>query len=307
MEGSRGQVVLVAALGIAVTLVALALVTNTVIYTQNLATRETADAVDSVAFQQATEEGVGGLVSLANRYNATSHSALLARLETDVKHYANATGIEAARNGRIASASVRSVTNGTRIFQNDTRNFTDVNGNESWTLATDVSNTRRFELNVSRNALNSSAPFRVRLSDGIGTDWTATFEPNGNDIAVTIDNGSAVTCTVTAAHTVVDLTEGTINGTDCDAPPFGSGVGSPYAISFENADHVAGRYVLFVDDATVDSGPYATDPTEDPNQRPAIYSATVHVRMVRTDLTYETNVTVAPEDSPEGEVYGVVP
>jgi len=306
MGRSRGQVILIAALGIAVTLVALALVTNTVIYTENLATRETVDGQQAVAFQQSTEDGIGGLLSLANRYNASDSSDIHARFDADVGNFSNATQIASARNGKVGTASITDTTNGSRIFQNASRNFTDVNGNSSWTLATGVSNTRRFELNVTQSNLNATNPFTVT----VGSNYTATIASDGSAIELTVSNDTiSPSCEVSAETAVVDLTEGTLNGTDCGVPAFASDAGSSYDIAFSNATSGYGRYVLFVDQepSTLPSGHYAGSYANDPNKAPAIYDATVHVELVEPDLTYATNVTVAPEDSPEGEVYGVVP
>lgn len=304
MGRSRGQVILIAALGIAVTLVALALVTNTVIYTENLATRETVDGQQAVAVQQATQDGVGGLLSLANRYNTSNRHA---RFDADVANFSNATQIAATRNGHVQTATITGTTDGARIFQNASRNFTDVNGNETWTLATGVSNTRRFELNVTQSKLDSTNPFTVT----VGGDYSATIAPEGSDVInLTVTNDTvSKSCEVTATHAVVDLTEGTLNGTDCPVPAFASDVGAPYDITFSNAQNGYGRYVLFVDQqpSSLPTAHYAGSYSNDPNYAPAIYDATVHVQFVTQDLTYETNVTVAPEDSPEGEAYGVVP
>ncbi|MFB6070292.1 MAG: hypothetical protein ABEJ76_04650 [Halanaeroarchaeum sp.] len=309
MGRSRGQVIVVAALGIAVTLVALALITNTVIYTQNLATRETADAVDPVAYQQSSREAVGGLLALANRYNATDHESIATRFRNDVENYSATTAIEAARNGRLAVVSVTSVTNGTRIFQNASRNFTDDDGNVTWTLANDVDRVRRFELNVTQDELTESSPFEVVVTNG-SAEWTATIEQNGTDGAeLVLENDTTTeTCTVNAEHAVVDLTEGTLAGRACDGPTFAAGVSPPYDVEFHNASNGHGRYVLFVEDTSISDENYHGAPyTENPNEAPAVYSATVHLTMRRPDLIYETNLTVAPEDSPEDGDYGVVP
>ncbi|MFB6125051.1 MAG: hypothetical protein ABEJ59_03740 [Halanaeroarchaeum sp.] len=299
MERSRGQVVLVAALGIAVTFVALALVTNTVIYTQNLATRETVDGVDPVAFQQSTADATADLLALANTYNASGD--IDARFRADVADYSNASAIEVARNGHVATASVRSTTPGTRIYQDHPRNFTNGSAVTDWTVATDVTATRRFELNVTRENLSDGTPFTVIATDGTDT-WTATIGGNATNVTLTVDDGTPTTCTVAAETTTVDLTRPALNGTTCDAPAFATGVGTPYDVQFSNGAQGYGRYVLFVDDgATVDGTNYASTL---PDTAPALYDATVHVHVRRPDLDYATNVTVAPEDHPEGESYG---
>ncbi|MFW6003342.1 MAG: DUF7261 family protein [Halanaeroarchaeum sp.] len=302
MDRSRGQVILVAALGIAVTLVALALITNTAIYTENLATRSTVNGQDAIAFEQSMEEGAGGLLALANRYNATDHSTIRTQFESDVSNVSAATELESVRHGDLGTVRVVSTTSGSQISQNESRNFTDTNASAEWTLATDVSQTRRFEMNVTRDDLDATDPFTVNVSNG-SAHWTAEIGTDGSNI--TVANETDVVCSVDAATAVIDLTEGTVAGDTCDGLGSVSSVDGPYDVTFENGDDGYGRYVLFVDRTPdeIDSGLYGETPAIDD----AIYDATVHVAIEQPDLRYETNVTVAPEASPEGEVYGTVP
>ncbi|MFW5924073.1 MAG: DUF7261 family protein [archaeon] len=317
MGRSRGQVILVAALGIAVTLVALALITNTAIYTENLATRDTVNGQTAVAFQQSVESGASGLLALANRYNATDHSTIQSQFDSDVAALRNGTESSSARYGDLESVSVVNATNGSRIAQNASRNFTDASGAENWTLATDVEQTRRFQMNVSTSELSATDPFTVTVSNG-SAQWTAEIAQDDADTAnVTVDDGDNTTsCTVDTSDTgsvVVDLTEGTAGGDDCDTPLFASSVSGQYDISFDNSTNVTGRYVLFVDrtpdaiEADLADDPYVAPADDGPTLQPALYDATLHVSVRQPELRYETNVTVAPTKSPEGEVYGVVP
>lgn len=308
MDRSRGQVILIAALGIAVTLVALALVTNTAIYTENLATRETVSGQDAIAFEQSMTEGSSGLLALANRHNASSHSSIRDRFAADVANLSSGTSIESAAYGDLTTVDVVDTTDGSRISLNETRNFTSVAGDENWTLATDVDRTRRFEMNVSRSSLTDTSPFRIVVSDGTD-EWTASVaEDGGGNVSVDLSNESAtVTCTVDATTAVVDLTEGTLAGESCDAPAYATNLDGPYDITFENASNVEGRFVLFVDPPQSDSDDVYDANSSTPSIDPAMYDATVRVTVRQPDLTYETNVSVAPERSPEGEVYGIVP
>ncbi|AKH97675.1 DUF7261 family protein [Halanaeroarchaeum sulfurireducens] len=307
MHRSRGQVILVAALGIAVTLVALALITNTAIYTENLATRETVSGQDAIAFQQSMDAGATGLLALANRYNATpnseDHASIHDRFQADLDNLNAAAERESARHGELATVSLVDTTNGTRISQSETRNFTNADGNESWTIASDVEQIRRFEMNVTPNA----STLTVIVSDGSGNEWTADVADGGTDsVDVTLSNESnSTTCTVANESAVVDLTQGTVGGQPCDGPAFGSNVDSPYDVSFRNGDAADGRFVVFVDR---DPGGVTTTQYPDTmSADAAIYDATIHVSVRQPDLTYETNVTVAPTESPEGDTYGIVP
>lgn len=309
MDRSRGQVILVAALGIAVTLVALALVTNTAIYTENLATRETVSGQDAIAFEQSMDDGASDLLALANRYNASSHTSIRDRFAADVNNLSSGTGTESAAYGELTAIEVVNTTNGSRISLNETRNFTSADGDGNWTLASDVDAHRRFEMNVSQSALNDTgSPFRIVINTTTH-EWNASVADGGDDnVSVAISNETTnVTCSVSANTTVFDVTEGTLAGESCDAPTAASTVDGPYDISFENASNVEGRFVLFVDRTKSEIADHYDPAPDTPSIDPAIYDATVHVTVRQPDLTYETNVTVAPERSPEGEVYGTVP
>ena len=94
MEDSRGQIILVAALAIAVTFVALALIVNTVIFTENLATRETVDGQQAVAFDQSVKETGEALLARAHARNASADadnsSELVSRFRADIDLLAEA-------------------------------------------------------------------------------------------------------------------------------------------------------------------------------------------------------------------------
>lgn len=315
MGRSRGQIILIAALGIAVTFVALAMITNTAIYTENLATRDTVSGQEVVAFQQSMESGASGLLALANRYNATSHTTIRTQFETDVESLRNGTEIASASFGDLSTVSVIETTNGSRIAQNESRNFTDANGTDHWTLATAVEQTRRFQMNVTAASLNESDPFTVNVTNDTD-EWSAEIAENGTNVDVSVSNGSTTTCSVEPDETgsvVVDLSEGGIAGNQCELPTFAADLSGPYDISFENGSNAAGRYVLFVDrepiafEDDIADNSYADPADPGPSLHPAIYDATVRVSVQQPDLTYESNVTIAPTESPEGEVYGVVP
>lgn len=306
MGRSRGQVILVAALGIAVTFVALALITNTAIYTENLATRGTVNGQDAIGIEQSVEDGASGLVALANRYNASSHESIVGQFESDIANLDSAIAVEAARDGDRTRITLVNTTNGSRLSQDAPGNFTNATEVEDWTLATDVDRTRRFEMNVSTDNLSDTSPFTVVVTDG-NVDWTAELSPDGaGGIELTVANDtSTVSCSVSNETAFVDLTEETLDGESCATLAFGSDVSTPYDVRFKNGSNVDGRYVLFVDrtPSVIDDTQYGNGSAVEP----ALYDATVRVSIHQPDLTYESNVTVAPEESPEGETYGTVP
>jgi hypothetical protein len=302
----RGQLLLVAALGLAVAFVVLAVVLNAVVFTENLATQNHGRTDDVVAFQTTVEDDVGGLVTAVNEHNNSDYQALHDTLLAGVAKWDADTALLSASDGRVTNATVIDVENGTRVVQSETRAFTNNSSVADWTLATDVEETRRFHVVVSQN--NSSNPFRVRVSDGAAT-WTVRIEDNGSSTDVfVLDDGVQRVKHTEAAETVdIDLTRGAVNDTIYANWTFAEGVGHPYNISYENGDTASGEYEFVVDRPRADllndlpADHYASRSSGDyPTTIPAIYRANVSVTVLRSSLTYETVVEVEP-GAPDAE------
>jgi hypothetical protein len=282
---------LVAALGLAVAFVALALVLNAVVFTENLATRNPDPADDALAYEGAVTQGVGGLLAETNRHDDTDYGTLDGAFRTGVVAWdANASRLVAA-DGTLTTVELASTNNGTRIVQNADGNFTDDAGNESWTLAGAVSDTRRFVVVADPEA---GGTFTVEVSNG-NESWRVEVDEDGSgNAAVTVyESGSPVATVDHDDDTVaVDLTEGTVNGSVVEDFTFAAGVTPSYNVTVTDGSAATGRYQLFVDEQ---QGDFDTDA---PTTRPAIYSAVVDVTVHRSSVTYESPVVLAPGDAP---------
>lgn len=307
----RGQLLLVAALGLAVAFVALALVLNAVVFTENLATQNHGRSDDAVGFQNAVQNGLGGYLSEVNEHNNSDYEELNDVLETGVGHWDSNTALLSAADGRVTNATVTDVENGTQVLQSEERAFTNESGAGDWTLAPGVEQTRRFKMVVSQN--DSANPFRVVVSNAT-TSWTVQVADNGSNTDVQVfENGTQVASRTYASETVeLDVTQGTINGTEVADWRFANGVGPPYDIAYENGDTASGRYVFVVDRPRVEmlddlpQDTYFSRTSGDyPTTAPALYRANVSVSVVRSKLTYETLVPLAPGSPPGGEDYSI--
>jgi hypothetical protein len=305
-RADRGQLLLVAALGLAVAFVVLALVLNAVVFTENLATQNHGRTDDAVGFQNAVEDGVGGLLVGVNDQNNTDYAELSTALHAGVDRWSSNASLLSASDGRVTETTVASVENGTQVVQAERRTFTNETGVGNWTLATGVEETRRFRMVVSQN--DSTNPFRVRVSNGTDT-WTVRVVEAGSDTNVSVyRDGNRVESWVRSTSTVeLDLTQGTINGTAVANWTFAEGVSRPYNISYENGDTATGTYGFVVDKprpdllADLPADHYSSRASGDyPTTVPAIYSAKVSVSVLRSSLTYETLLEVEPESRPPG-------
>jgi hypothetical protein len=294
-DRDRGQIILIAGFVLAVALVALALVMNAAIYTENLATRsESVDTSDAHAYQRATEQAAREAFHYAHEVNNGTYAELDANVTDAMEDYDNQTARQAARDGRIVYVSA-DTTEGTNISGGDGGDFNNTNDFDQWTLADDVSRTRQFTIEVSDAtalAEPDGAEFRV-VADGGVDEWVLnmTHDTTSGDVTVGInDSGSYDSCTFTPSGGVfwVNITEQTIDDGSCDSLDWGDKPDT-YDLEYENASKVQGTYSLIVD-ADVDDSSYGSNPRE----RDHLYSMTVDVVYETDELAYEADIRIAP-------------
>jgi len=321
--GDRAQLLLVAGLVIAVTFVALALTLNTVIYTENLASRSAGAAGGdaSIRFLDTTEEAISGILDRANRNHTESHAAVRGNVTTDLDAWTNTTARSHAASGIVVNVSDRTLRNGTRIVQtNGSRNFTAADGSDDWTLADDVSGVRQFRLNVTNASLTNTTQtvleadevFYVHVNAPSGTWEVYVYKDlvGANTINVTVKNVTSGVkrdpCSTTGDHAFVNVTAGTVGGDPCPGLSFVSGLGSSYAVTYNDTEIVVGdatvngTYHLIVDDGSVAGlpGPALDDaPGNSPWADPAVYAVYYEVVYETARLQYETDVRVAPGEA----------
>jgi hypothetical protein len=308
----RAQVLLVAGFVLAASFVALTLVLNSVIYTENLATRgDDAGGGDAISYRNDVADGLESMVESVNR-NGSTQPVLRDKLSRAVVSTSRRAAQFQVLRGISANATLVSVEWGTRIGQNRTTgNFTNSTVPASadvasdWTIATGVEGTRSARINVtdsSELALSSNDPLEVQVTDG--TPWTLTLFKNnsaGTTTAIRADppSGPSRVCSAGSDPTI-GLTAGTVNGTDCPALEYGEGISTPYTIAVENGRQFQGTYSLVVDeviDSTdIEHDNYGTAP-DVPFALPAVYAATVHVEYQSTSLSYATDTRIHPGES----------
>lgn len=309
--GERGQLILVTALGLAILFVTLALILNTAIYTENLASRsgDIGGGTDAVRFHDAARDAVGGLIDYVNAHNNTSHSTLESNLTAGIDVFENHSARLFASGDRAVEVSFESTVDGTRIAQSEPdRNFTNTNRETDWTVVEEVNNARAIEINVTDDtnlqSFGSVDVFELVLEDTSGATWRLNVT-NDPTRVVGIENGSGDTFTCSASSTPeINLSGGTVDGTQCDGLDFAEDIDTPYEIRINNGDNINGTYSLIVDNASladdVESGTN-THLVEDGSGQPfaahALYSANVTVKYETPRLFYNTTVQVVPGES----------
>jgi len=320
-EDERGQLLLIAAFIIAVSFVVLALVVNSAIFTENLATRDdVAGSGEALDFRYEVEQNVGGVITAINRNNSIleDHPTpdLEDRVETNVDRLANNSGIQQSTQGRIVQMAFIEIEQGVKVAQDADREFTNRTG-DAWNgpLIEGAENTRKFQINVTEQPttlLGSS--FEVTVEETSGSDsWSMEVAGNtvGSDVDIEVEHGSeSETCTAEFDGSLtIDVTEGTVGGEPChaltrqsDGTPmwFATNIDGSYDISFEQGDELNGTYSFIVDQGSpADSDDFGSVGADKPYIKdPAVYSANVSYSYYTPDIGYETVIRAAPGEVP---------
>ncbi|WP_224332168.1 DUF7261 family protein [Haloprofundus halobius] len=288
---SRAQLFLVGALALAVVFVALSLILNSAIYTENLATRSTDTAGGAAALDTRAdvEAGVAGLVAYENRnreaVNPSAVESGVAELETQVRNYS-------VRNGRAVRVSYDSLDSGTAAEQSTEGQFLDDDGSDDWTVVEDADGLRAFEqrIRIGSLASDSEDAFATEFDDGSETHEVRLLRVGDDDLRVEVDTPSGTErCALYDGadaddSVTVDLTSATVGGEPCPALEFFE-ESATYDVSYDDGDAVEGTYRFVARGGSIGEVPSSTE---------AIYAVTVELTYHSSDLDYETTIRVAP-------------
>ena len=309
----RGQILLVTGFALAVVFVGLALVFNSVIYTENLATRsESTTTSDPIIHKQSVEAGAERIVEYVNEYNATNASGYDPVAENVTSAFENMTAVMVAQqleDGQVVDDSIRDIDNGTLVQQpNATRNFTSATNATNWTPVNGSANgVRGMEFNITE--IHSGTAFNVSAEDGDGDVWEMKVRPNqlaGDAIQVETPSGTTTECGPPSTDTPfrINVSAGTIadgsGGVEsCPGLAFG-GLGTVDSVEFNHSDNANGSYAFVVnetrssiDTSGVDYGPNSRFPRVDP----AIWGVTIRVDYESDVLEYVTEVRAVPGET----------
>ena len=169
--GERGQLIVVAALLIAVLFVGLALVLNGAIYAENLASRGDSSTAETMATERLTEDRLGRMVDAANYdlEETAGYDDRRSHVRANASDWDQLVGDREANRGNAYVAEVEAMTNGTRVNQSEPDHFDpanqdllgadplDLGEDTDWKIAND-SEVRAFEMTVQRDSLKQVDP-----------------------------------------------------------------------------------------------------------------------------------------------------
>jgi hypothetical protein len=317
----RAQIILVTGFALAVAFVALALVLNSVIFTENLATRSDASkASEAVNIRLDMAEGTAVIIEYVNRNNATktsgSYGTLRRNLTESIENMSELTRAHQAASGQAVNVSFRNLKEGTRINQTDTeRNVTSAehptDQARNWTVADDAQNIRDVRFNITDTSTldtRDARPFNFSLEDASGNEWNLTiYETGAGNLGVDVTDGNneVRTCTTPMDEVFINVSERTLAGEGCRALDLRRNVShidtnDLDTVQFVNGDHLNATYQMVVNQSFTSIAPVGTVPygttSESPRRNPVIYGATIHVAYEESELAYGTSVYTVPGD-----------
>jgi len=327
---ARGQLLVIGAVVLGTLLVGLALVLNSAIFAENLATREGNAASSGVqTYRSGALAGVGDAIGATNGQGAGDSFATLRddRYRPQVENLSDQLQKGQSLSGNSVGISTEGSRAGTQLVDEDSSTGLVPRGGTpaDWTMAAGV-HVRGFELTVDPddgsslgNALTGGSvdTLVLTLVPASGpTHEVAIYHDGGARVAVSEVGSSTVrTCEADGDVATLSVTgRPQVDGTYCDAlAPVGDATGT-YHVRVTEGDRAVGTYRLIVDrrdgtpataslDEQVDRTNYGTNcsgatyhdsPSDSPYSVPAIYAGTVELRYQDSRAESRTTARVAP-------------
>lgn len=316
---SRGQLILVTGLALAVALVVLVLLVNTAIFTENLASRDVdVGEDDALEYRQVIREGVGGIIDRENAAEYSSYPNVKANSSEGVAELNRRIVRSNLEDGKGTTINTSDATyhEGALVRQtNASRNFSDKAGSRNWTVATDINDTRGFTTTVEKSELidislasvDPSDSYHLVLQNSSGDEWHAYVykDTATNEIVVAVKNASESSateiCRTADSNATVDFTQGTLDGESCSGLDWARGLEGSYDVLYKNGNETKGTYNMTLNVSGTGSvndgagGSLNSGPGSDsPYSVPAVYSVVLNVSYQSPSLEYEDQIRVAP-------------
>lgn len=321
---SRGQMLLVAAFGVAVMLVALALILNTAIYTENIATRgsDISGGKDATRYRAATQTSVGETITVVNYNNNSSYAALRENVRWAIWNYSNISGREQAMDSVVTNVTLKQQSEGTRIYRNSDGNFTSdssPSGERNWTVAENTRYVRNLTIDATASLESADSSnvgpnepaevFYVNFTDSAdpSSEWHRVyiFEDSGEPVVKVYSTGDTLQGTCSATYDdrnriTIDVSGATMNGSSCRPLRTVRDIATDdFDLLFNNSrdssgnDLITGQYSLVTNRSYSNVGGVSSG-TPWPSKTYATYSTTVHIEYESKRLYFETDVRAAP-------------
>lgn len=277
----RAQIILVTGLVVAVILVALVLLLNTVIYTENLATRGIdPGASQAIDFRGSSSMALSAVVNQANM-NHESYSdfdELNDSVYDDILLLNDVYDERHSKRGVYATLSVEGFDEGYHVWEDSPSTVI-----PSGEIGNSTDDIRHLILWLDSDSLAENESDAFIISVG-AEDWM--IYKNETDSTVIIENSTADRIETGSIPTTVeiDFVNGTVSGEEYDELNISNyGPVSNDEIAFTNQNNTSGTYQITA------AGQFSN---HFPNYAPMIYRASAIVVYENQDISFETKVEV---------------
>ena len=293
----RGQLMLVGAVVMAASLLALVVVLNSTIYTQNTNPGSSLGEMNEVERQ--LEVVRTDVDRLTDRLGQRDGYVDIHELNATLTVYGDrkAEQIVDRRPAYLDVTLNESASDLEREVlrqSNRSRAVLSRSNQSDWTLVENATfnESTPFELVIEPR---SPTPTTFIAEGEDGGDWRLNVSQGPSktvSVEVTYDNGTTVSESVSGNATRVNVTGGAINGTQRFA--FAPGLDAPYDLRVENGHRSDGAYHILVDEASdVDTGNFHTDPGDgQPYVSRELSTAVVDVEYASDKVSAESQITV---------------
>ena len=310
VKTDRAQLLLIASVLIALTIVASVVLLNSVYTPQNLRTGAVDTEVTELASTQQEIRNelreylnrVGIRDTSADKPEALPYAPDGVSVSADVQNISALYGsLVSDRSGAALAVTKTGETTGDVVFQNSSRNLTDASGNSSWQVFSSVDSMPRAKLNLT--SVSATGTEIVAKSTTTSEQWTLEISKdavavNGQDHC-DIDTGETIQAIrldlVDGRGTPVVDIAGQSNPRYCDNLTIAAGMTGQYNVSFDGTDSVAGTYVMTAD-GTVNAS--TTTRTGGPPYRRTDKTVNLDFRLVytSTETVYTSQFRLYSED-----------
>jgi len=315
----RAQLMLATALVLATLFVALALVMNAVIFTENVATQADASGRvhEALGYRNVANEALTRAIADADA-GGTTPATVRSAFRAEVANWSDLAASQAAVNGHDLTLTVASMTDGTRLVQaNASRPLTNASGAADWTLVDGAAGVRSFALTLTASSLaaapgdanvttlRAAGAFEVGLTNSSGATWRVFVYRDStvsNVVVVRVlnaDGSLAPACNATATNgtVTVGVSNASVEGAPCAALGFAAR-NTVQAVAFRSGYAARGTYALEaarVETAVDDGDVVHLGGPSVPASRPTLYAATVSLEYAGPKVGYRTTLAVVPE------------
>jgi len=307
----RGQLILIGAVTVALLVIGVAIVVNTVLFTENVrpseADAQLQNAEDVNHELRRSAQALTLRVNHATRNHSSPDLAHWVRGNvTRMSHLYEESYLASGPTAVNVSYNVSASRNGSRLVQASDGAYVDAGGGENWQPVDPDGGDQRlgwavFNLNVSESTMD---PFQATFTNESGETVTMTFTkttgPEAFNVATTTSTGgsASVECTPRNQRVLLNVQQGESYTDDSCVFNGSAELGNVTTVNFEDGDHVVGKYAMVAKKDTLGgAGPCQSGPPlDEPCSAPAVWDAYVTVSIIGDgfDLEKSHNVSVYP-------------